>query len=43
MIAGKYLSRSRLFQRLKNGSDGQLIERYAARLVAAESITYHSL
>jgi hypothetical protein len=33
MIAGKYLSRSRLFQRLKNGSDGQLIERYAARLV----------
>jgi len=33
MIAGKYLSRSRLFRRLKNGSHGQLIERYAARLV----------
>ena len=33
MIAGKYLSRSRLLRRLKNGSHGQLIERYAARLV----------
>jgi len=28
-----YLSRSRLLQRLKNGPHGQLIERYAARLV----------
>ena len=33
MIAEQYLRRSRLFRRLKNGSHGQLIERYAARLV----------
>jgi len=33
MTAGEYLARSRLFWRLKNGSQGQLIERYAARLV----------
>jgi site-specific recombinase XerD len=33
MIAEQHLSRSRLFRRLKNGSHGQLIERYAARLV----------
>ena len=33
MIAEKYMRRSRLFRRLKNGSHGQLIERYAARLV----------
>jgi site-specific recombinase XerD len=33
MIAEEYLGRSRLFQRLKNGSHGQLIEGYAARLV----------
>ena len=33
MTAGEYLARSRLFRRLKNGSHGQLIERYAARLV----------
>ena len=33
MIAGEYLPRSRLFRRLKNGSHGQVIERYAVRLV----------
>ena len=33
MIAEAHLSRRRLFQRLKNGSHGQLIERYAVRLV----------
>jgi hypothetical protein len=33
MIAEAYLGRSRLFQHLKNGPDGPLIERYAARLV----------
>ena len=33
MTTEVYLSRSRLFQRLKNGPHGQLIERYAARLV----------
>jgi len=32
MIAEEYLSRSRVFRRLKNGFHGQLIERYAARL-----------
>jgi site-specific recombinase XerD len=32
MIAEEYLSRSRVFRRLKNGSHRQLIERYAARL-----------
>jgi site-specific recombinase XerD len=32
MIAEEYLARSRLFRRLKNGSHGQLIERYASRL-----------
>jgi site-specific recombinase XerD len=33
MMAEQYLSRSRLFRRLKNGSYRQLIERYAERLV----------
>jgi site-specific recombinase XerD len=33
MIAEEYLGRSRVFRRLKNGSHGQLFERYAARLV----------
>jgi site-specific recombinase XerD len=33
MIAEQYLGRSRLFRRLKNGPDGQLFDRYAARLV----------
>jgi site-specific recombinase XerD len=33
MIAEEYLTTSRLFRRLKNGPHGQLIERYAARLV----------
>jgi len=33
MIAEEYLGRSRLFQRLKNGRHGQLVELYAARLV----------
>ena len=33
MTTELYLSRSRLFQRLKNGPHRQLIERYAARLV----------
>ena len=32
-IAEAYLGGSRVFQRLKNGPHGQLIERYAARLV----------
>jgi site-specific recombinase XerD len=32
MIAEDYLGRSRLFERLKNGSHGRLIERYASRL-----------
>ena len=33
MTAEEYLSRSRLFRRLKNGPHGQLVELYAARLV----------
>jgi site-specific recombinase XerD len=33
MIAEEYLGRSLLFRRLKNGSYGQLVELYAARLV----------
>ena len=33
MIAEEYLSRSRLFRRLRNGPHGQLVELYAARLV----------
>ena len=33
MDAEEYLSRSRLFRRLKIGPHGQLVERYAARLV----------
>jgi integrase len=33
MMAEEYLAKSRLFRRLKNGSHGPLIERYAARLV----------
>jgi site-specific recombinase XerD len=35
MIAEGYLARSRLFRRLKNGSHGQLIERYAWRIAEA--------
>ena len=33
MDAQEYLGRSRLFRRLKIGPHGQLVERYAARLV----------
>jgi site-specific recombinase XerD len=33
MVAEEYLSRSRLFRRLKTGAHGQLVELYAARLV----------
>ena len=33
MVAEEYLSRSRLFRHLKSGPHGQLVERYAARLV----------
>src|ERR1700730_1762651 len=33
MVAEEYLSRSRLFRRLKSGPHGQLVELYAARLV----------
>jgi hypothetical protein len=33
MVAAEYLSRSRLFRRLKSGPRGQLVELYAARLV----------
>ena len=33
MTAAEYLSRSRLFRRLKSGPNGQLVELYAARLV----------
>ena len=33
MIAEEYLSRSRLFRRLRNGPHGELIELYASRLV----------
>jgi hypothetical protein len=33
MDTEEYLVRSRLFRRLKIGSHGQLVERYAARLV----------
>jgi site-specific recombinase XerD len=46
MIAEEYLAGSRLFRRLKNGSHGQLIERYAARLVddgLAQGVTLRSL
>ena len=32
-IAEAYLGGSHVFQRLKNGPHGQLVERYAARLV----------
>jgi hypothetical protein len=32
MIAEEYLRKSRVFGRLKNGSHGQLIERYASLL-----------
>jgi len=31
MVAKDYLGRSRLFQRLKNGAHGELVERYAIR------------
>ena len=34
MIAEQYLGRSQLYRRLKNGSHGPLIERYAARLAS---------
>ena len=33
MVAGEYLGRSRLFRRLQSGPHGELVERYAARLV----------
>jgi len=33
MIAEEYLSRSRLFRRLKSGPHGQIVELYAARRV----------
>ncbi len=33
MNVEEYLTRSRLFQHLKDGAQGQLIERYAARLI----------
>jgi hypothetical protein len=33
MIAKEYLSRSRLYRRLRNGSHGELVEHYTARLV----------
>jgi site-specific recombinase XerD len=33
MLTKEYLGRSRLFRRLNNGPHGQLVERYAARLV----------
>ena len=36
MIAEEYLGRSRLFRRLKNGSHGQFIELFAARLIKDE-------
>ena len=40
MIAEEYLSRSRLFRRLKSGRHGQLVERYAARL-AKDGLVRH--
>jgi site-specific recombinase XerD len=46
MIAEEYLSRSWLFRRLKSGSHGQLVERYAAHLVEvglARNGTWRSL
>jgi hypothetical protein len=33
MECGEYLRTSRLFRRLRSGPHGQLVERYAARLV----------
>jgi hypothetical protein len=36
MIAKEYLGTSRVFRRLKSGPRGQLVERYAARLVKDE-------
>ncbi len=36
MIAEEYLSRSRLFRRLKSGPHGQLVELYTAHLVRDE-------
>ncbi len=33
MECEEYLRRSRLFRRLRSGPQGQLVERYAARLV----------
>ena len=46
MDAKEYLDRSRLYQRLRNGPHGQLIERFAARLIEARfapSGIWHSL
>jgi site-specific recombinase XerD len=40
MIAEEYLSRSRLFRRLKSGRHGQLVELYAARL-AKDGLVRH--
>ena len=36
MITEDYLRKSHLFRRLKNGSHGQIVELYAARLVNDE-------
>jgi hypothetical protein len=35
MEVEEYLSRSRLYRRLRNGPHGQLVERYAARLIVS--------
>jgi len=40
MIAEEYLSRSRLFRRLRRGPHGQLVELYAARL-AKDGLARH--
>ena len=37
MEVEEYLGRSRLFRRLRSGPHGQLVERYAARLVEDEA------
>ena len=36
-----YLRRSRLFRRLRSGPHGQLVERYAARLVGDARLPWH--
>ena len=40
MIAEEYLSRSRLYRHLRNGSHGELVELYASRL-AKEGLARH--